>query len=130
MGGHTDGRWRAVALSMAAGAVYDLAFAASILVFTRPAAAMLGLEVPQDAVYLHLNGIFLVLLSGMYLLPARSPERYQGVVAVAAAGRALGFVFLAAAWASGRPGAFLGLALGDLAFAVAHGVLLVRARRS
>lgn len=130
MGERAAGRWRAVALSMAAGAIYDLGFAVAILALTRPAAALLGLEVPDDAVYLRLNGIFLVLLGGLYLLPARAPERYQGVVAVAAGGRALGFAYFVAAWATGRPAAFLGLALADLAFAVAHAVLLARARRS
>ena len=124
------GRWRAVAASMALGAAYDLAFAVAILAFTRPAAALLGLEVPGDPVYLRLNGIFLVLLGGVYLLPARAAERYQGVVAVAVAGRALGFVYFVAAWVGGRPAAFLGLGLADLAFAVAHAVLLWRARRS
>jgi hypothetical protein len=115
---------------MGAGAVYDLGFAVAILAFTRPAAAMLGLTVPEDAVYLYLNGVFLLLVAGMYALPARDAQRYEGVVAVAAAGRAAGFVVLALCWAAGRPAAFLALALVDLAFAGAHAALLARARRS
>jgi hypothetical protein len=88
---------------MAAGAAYDWAFALGILAFPRWSAATMGLALPPDPVYLHLNAIFLLLL---------------------------GAAFLARAWAEGRPAAFLGLALGDLAFAVAHAALLLRARRS
>lgn len=128
--GKTECAWGSVAISMGAGAFYDFAFAAAILAFTHPAASLLGLDVPADAVYLHLNGVFLILLGAIYLLAARRPERYQGVVAVAAAGRALGFVYFMLAWSAGRPPAFLVLALGDLAFAVVHAVLLLRARRS
>ena len=115
---------------MALGAAYDAAFAAGILVFTRSAAALLGLTVPPDPVYLRLNGIFLLLLAGLYLLPAVDPFRYRGVVAIASAGRFLGFAYLATAWLEGRPSAFLALALGDLVFAVAHAVLLRRALRT
>lgn len=121
--------WRAVAVSMAAGAVYDLAFAGAILFATEPAAAILGLEVPEDPVYLRLNGVFLVLLAGLYLLPALDPRRYRGVVLVAACGRTLGFLYLASVWWHGRPPAFLLLALFDLAFAAAHALLLLRATR-
>lgn len=121
--------WRAVAVSMAAGAVYDLVFAGAILFATAPAAAILGLEVPADPVYLRLNGVFLVLLAGLYLLPAVQPRRYRGVVLVAACGRALGFLYLAFVWWQGRPPVFLLLALADLAFAAAHALLLARAAR-
>jgi hypothetical protein len=118
-----------VAASMALGAAYDAAFAVAILAFTRPAAALLRLPVPADPVYLRLNGVFLLLLAGLYLLPAVDPVRYRGVVVVASAGRTLGFVYLAWAWLEGRPAAFLGVAFLDLAFAVTHAVLLLRARR-
>lgn len=119
-----------MAVSMGVGALYDFVFAVAILAFTEPAAALLGLGVPGEAVYLHLNGVFLLLLGATYLLAAFAPERYQGVVAVAAAGRALGGAFFVIAWAAGRPPVFLGLALGDLAFAAVHALLLVRARRA
>jgi hypothetical protein len=123
-------RWAWVARSMALGAAYDAAFAAAILVVTRRAAALIRLEMPADPVYLRLNGVFLLLLAGLYLLPAVDPVRYRGIVAVASAGRFLGFAYLMGAWLEGRPAAFLGLALMDLAFAVAHAVLLLRARGS
>jgi hypothetical protein len=130
MGVTAERRWTWVARSMALGAAYDALFAAAILVFTRPAAALLGLEVPPDPVYLRLNGILLLLLAGLYLLPAVDPVRHRGIVAIASAGRFLGFAYLAAAWLEGRPLAFLALSLGDLVFAVAHAVLLLRARRT
>ena len=122
--------WRAVGISMAAGAAYDGAFAVAILAFPDLSAEWMGLALPADPVYLNLNGIFLLLLGGIYLVAARDPEGHRGVVAVAAAGRLAGALFFAKAFADGRPAAFLWLAAGDLAFAVAHAVLLLRARRS
>jgi len=127
--GGTTRRWRAVAWSMAAGAAYDWVFAVSILLFTEPAAEVLGLEVPPDPVYLHLSGVLLLLLGALYALAVVAPERHQRIVAVASGGRAIGFLFLASAWAVGRPSAFLAVALGDLALAIAHAVLLFVARR-
>lgn len=124
------GRFRALGWSMAAGAAYDWGFALAILAFPSLAARTLGLALPPDPVYLNLNAVLLLLLGGIYLVAARDPAGHQGVVAVAAAGRLLGAAFLARAWAEGRPAAFLWLGAGDLAFAVAHAVLLLRARRS
>lgn len=123
------GRFRAVGISMAAGAAYDWAFALAILAFPGLSARWLGLALPPDPVYLNLNAVFLLLLGGIYLVAARDPEGHQGVVAVAAAGRLLGAAYLAGVWAQGRPAAFLGLGIGDLAFAAAHAILLWRARR-
>ena len=122
--------WRAVGISMAAGATYDWAFALGILAFPDLSAATLGLALPPDPVYVRLNAIFLLLLGGIYLVAARDPERHQGVIAVTAAGRLLGALFLAQAWWDGRPAAFLWLGAADLAFALAHAGLLTRARRS
>lgn len=129
MGGGAEGRdpWRPVGWSMAAGAAYDLVFALAILVARRPAARFLGLELPEDPVYLRLVGVLLLLLAGMYAVAAREPERYRGVVLVAAGGRLLGALFFLAEWAGGEPPAFLGLAGGDFAFGLLHAVLLARA---
>ncbi len=115
---------------MACGAAYDLCFAVAILWFTAPAAALLGLALPADPVYLRLNGIFLLLLAGLYSLPAAAPKRYSGVVAVAVAGRVLGFLFFAATWTAGAATAFLVLGVGDLMFGIVHAALLWRAGRS
>jgi len=115
---------------MWAGAAYDLGFAVAILFFSRRAAELLRLPLPEDPVYLGLNGILLALLAALYVLPALDPRRYRAVVAIAAAGRLLGFAYLLWAWSGGRPAAFLALALGDLFFALLHAALLLRAREA
>ena len=125
-----QGSWKAVGLSMACGAAYDLCFAVAILFFAAPAAALLGLAVPADPLYLRLNGIFLLLLAGLYSLPAVAPRRYSGVVVVAVAGRTLGFLFFAWSWKTGAAPVFLALGTLDLLFAVLHAALLWRTGRT
>ena len=122
--------WSWTARSMAVGAAYDAAFALAILLFLDPAGALLRIPVPADPLYLRFAALLLLILAAVYVLPAREPRRYQGVVAVAAGGRFLGCLFLAWAHRRGAPAAFLGLALGDLGFAVLHAVLLRSARRA
>jgi hypothetical protein len=103
-------------------------FAIAILFVTAPAARLLGLNLPDDLVYLRFNGVFLLMLAGMYVLPALDPRRYRGIVSIAVVGRLLGFGYLGWVWLAGAAPAFAALALADLAFSVLHGVLLVRAR--
>lgn len=122
------GAWRGLALSMALGAAYDLAFGVLILFFPARGADWFGLQLPADLVYLRLNGVFLLMLAALYMLPALDPRRYAGVVVVAVAGRFVGFLYLGGAWLAGRPAVFLLLALGDLFLAVLHGSLLGLAR--
>jgi hypothetical protein len=113
---------------MGIAAAYDLVFGLAILGFHRAAGALLQIPPPADPVFLRLNGLLLLLLAGMYTLPAVAPRRYQGVVVVAAAGRLLGAFYLGyVAW-QGAPRAFAFLACGDLIFAVMHAVLLFAAR--
>ncbi|MBD3866906.1 MAG: hypothetical protein IFK94_02185 [Acidobacteria bacterium] len=126
----TQGPWKAVGSSMACGAAYDLFFAVAILFFTAPAAALLGLAVPEDPVYLRLNGIFLLILAAFYCLPALAPKRYSGVVVLAAGGRILGFLFFTWAWMASDTTVFLILGVADLMFGVVHGFLLWRTGRS
>ena len=111
--------FRPVGIVLAIGAAYDLVFGVAILAFTRRLAALLGLRVPDDPVYLYLNGVFLLVLSGIYAAAAREPERYRLVAPISAAGRTLGFVLFAWAWAEGRPAVFLALGAADLAIAAA-----------
>ena len=125
----TERVWKWVGRSMGIGAGYDLAFAVAILGFGREATTVLGLTFPADPLYLRLNGVFLLLLAGLYALPAMDPMRYRGVVAVAAIGRLLGSLFLTYAWLRGRPLVLLALAMGDLAFCAAHAILLRMALR-
>lgn len=120
--------WRRLGWSMAGGAAYDLAFAVAILAFREPAAGWLGLALPEDPTYLQLNGILLTLLGAIYLVAAADPRRHQAVIAVTAAGRFLGFTFLAGVWLARDVPAFFGLALGDLFFALLHAALLWFAR--
>lgn len=115
---------------MALGAVYDLIFGVAILGFHRTAGALLGITPPSDPVYLRLNGVFLLLLAAIYALPAVAPQRYQGVVAVAAVGRLLGALYLGAVAWHGAPRAFAFLACGDLLFAGLHAGSLIAARRA
>lgn len=115
---------------MALAAVYDFVFAVAILFFTAPAARLLRLNLPDDLVYLRFNGVFLLMLAGMYVLPALKPRRYRGIVSIAAIGRFAGFVYLGWVWYGGGAATFLWLALADLFFSVLHAGLLLRARGS
>lgn len=119
---------RRLGLMLAIGAVYDLVFAVAILVLARPAAAILGLPLPDDRVYLQLNGIFLLILGAIYLAASRDPGRYSAVAPISAAGRVLGFLLFAWAWRGGGPSTFLALGLADLAIAVATTAAWRRAR--
>ncbi len=129
-GASVDPRWRLVGISMALAMVYDFVFAIAILFFTVPAARLLRLALPDDLVYMRFNGVFLLMLAGMYALAAMNPRRYRGIVSVAVIGRLAGFVYLCGVWYGGGAATFLGLALADLFFSVLHAVLLLRARSS
>ena len=102
---------------MAAGAVFDGAFALAILGPTHAAASLLGLTVPPDPFYLYLNGLLLLLLAGLYALPALDPRRYHGLAPVSAAGRLLGFGLFFWGWRAGHPTVFLALGAADLGIA-------------
>lgn len=115
----SDERWQKVRIVLAVGAAYDLAFGVAILGFTRPAAALLGLPIPDDPVYLYLNGVFLVLLAAIYAAAAREPKRYGPVAPISAGGRVVGFGLFLWAWGEGRPSSFLALGLADLGLAMA-----------
>jgi len=121
--------WRSVGIVLALGAGYDLVFGVAILGFTRQAAAILGLSVPDDPVYLYLNGVLLLVLAGLYAAAAREPERYREIAPISAGGRTLGFLLLYWAWTGGRPVAFLALALADLVLAASTIVAWRRAVR-
>jgi len=114
---------------MAAGALYDLAFAVVNLAFPIWASGVLQIPLPADQIYLRLTGVFLFILALVYMLPVIHPGRYLGVVVVAILGRAAGAIFLScAALLYDQPRTFLLLAGGDLFFACVHALLLWRAR--
>jgi hypothetical protein len=105
--------------SLLLGALYDTVFAA--LMVLRPDALATSFALPlPPAFYLHLTAVLLLMLAAAYVLAARDPRRYSGVVAVAAGGRLLGAVALGLA--ALRP-EWSGLALpaaADAAFGIAH----------
>ena len=122
-------RWRGVGTLMGIGAVYDGVFGIAILAFTGPASRLLGIPLPDDPFYLHLNGVFLLILAGLYGAAAAAPERYRAIPPISAGGRVLGCALFAQAFVAGRPWMFLALGLLDLALAVATLVVWRRATR-
>lgn len=122
--------WTDLSRAMGFGALYDLAFGLAILGFTREAAGLLGLTVPDEPVYLHLNGVFLVLLAGLYALPALDPRRYQAIAPLSAAGRGIGCLVFARAWLAGGPATFAALGAADLAIGAVTLALWRRARQT
>lgn len=104
---------------LAIGAAYDVFFGVAILAFTAPAAALLGLTVPADPIYLYLNGVFLLILGAVYAAAAADPGRYPAVAPISAGGRVLGCVLFVWAWRGGGPRTFLALGLVDLALGAA-----------
>jgi len=113
---------------LALGGLYDLLFGVAIVVFTRPAAELLGIRVPDEPVYLYLNGVFLLILGAVYIAASRDPERYPAVPPIAAVGRLLGCFLFAWVWRGGGPPAFLSLGLGDLALGIVTFAAWRRAR--
>jgi len=120
-------RWQAVGRALAVGSVFDGVFAAAILLATRPAAAILGLTVPSDPIFLYLNGVLLAILAGVYAAAARYPMRYRAIAPVSAVGRVAGFGLFVWAWSGGRPSTFLALGCVDLAIGMVTFVLWRRA---
>ncbi|MDY7096003.1 MAG: hypothetical protein SX243_23760 [Acidobacteriota bacterium] len=112
---------RLLSLSLVVGALYDLSFAALMVLAPQLPAKILGLPLPGEAFYLWLMAVFLLMLAGLYILAAREPRRYSAVILVAIGGRFLGAVAFAAA-AFGNPdlGGLYPLAAADLLFAIAH----------
>ena len=110
--------------SLALGALYDAAFAVLMVTAPRLPARLLRLPLPplpEGAFYLWIMAVLLLMLASLYLLAAREPRRYAGVVAVAAGGRLLGgLAFVAAAW--GHPGlqGLYPLAAADFGLGLAH----------
>jgi len=120
-------RHRQIALlrgNLVLGALYDAGFA--VLMVTAPGlpARLLRLPLPplpEGAFYLWIMAVLLLMLASLYLLAARQPHRYAGVVVVAAGGRVLGGLAFVAA-ACGHPGlqGLYPLAAADLGLGLAH----------
>jgi hypothetical protein len=109
--------------SLVAGAVYDLGFAALMVVAPEGPARWLRLPLPppNGAFYLWILAILLSMLAALYLFAARDPRRYSAIVAVAIAGRTAGALAFALAALRGPELAGLyPLAAADLAFGLLH----------
>jgi hypothetical protein len=122
-------RFRLLALlrgSLAAGAVYDLAFAALMVLAPALPARVFGLPLPplpRGAFYLWILATLLTMLALLYLAAAYDPRRYSAIIAVAIGGRALGALVFAAAALSGQDlRGLLPLAVADLAFGAVHAI--------
>ncbi len=109
-------------VSLALASAFNLTLA--VLLFVAPGlpARWLHVEVPgEPAVYLWLLASLLAMLSCLYLLAARDPRRYSGVILVAIGGRALEALVLGAGAASRPELSGLWLLAGvDLAFSASH----------
>ena len=103
------------------GAIYDLGFAALMLVAPEIPMHLLSLPLPGEDFYLAVLAVLLTIVASCYLLAAWDPERYAAVIVIAIAGRAAGAIALATA-ASGRPdlGGLWPLAGADATFALLH----------
>ncbi len=115
---------RLLRASLVLGALYDLAFAAMMVLAPQLPARLLSLPLPGERFYLWLLAVLLAMLAVLYLVAAEDPRRYSAVVGVAALGRCAGAAVFALA-AQGRPElcGLWPLAGVDLAFGVAHGWL-------
>jgi hypothetical protein len=91
-------RFRFLALlraSLVAGALYDFGVAVLMVAAPQVLSRAFAVPLPGERFYLHLLALLLLMLSGLYLLAARDPRRYSGVVAIAIAGRLVGGVLFA-----------------------------------
>ena len=110
---------RLLRASLALGAAYDAAFA--VLMVAAPGWLARGLRLPlPPRFYLWLLAVLLLMLAALYLLAARDPRRYSGIVRVTIAGRLAGAAALglaaarepawSALWGSAAADALLGIA--------------------
>jgi hypothetical protein len=120
-------RFRLLALlraSLVAGAVYDLAFAALMVVAPAVPARIFDLPLPplpRGAFYLWILATLLSMLALLYLAAAYDPRRYSAIIAVAIGGRVVGALAFAIAALSGPDlRGLLPLAAADFAFGAVH----------
>ncbi len=112
---------RLLRLSLVVGALYDVAFAAMMVLAPQVPGRWLELPLPGERFYLWIMAVFLLMLATLYLLAVRDPRRYSGVIAVAIVGRTAGaLAFALAAWLQPELWGLWPLAVADFLFAVAH----------
>lgn len=116
---------RLLRLSLVLGALWDLAFAAAMLLAPELPARLLRLPLPGPGAefYLAVLAVLLAMLAALYLIAAHDPRRYSGVVAVTVAGRTAGGVVLVLAASGGADlGGLYPLAAADLFFGLSAGL--------
>src|SRR4051794_23835658 len=110
--------------SLVAGAVYDLGFAALMVVAPQTPARIFDLPLPplpRGAFYLWILATLLAMLALLYLAAAHDPRRYSAIIAVAIGGRTVGaLAFLVAALSGHDLRGLLPLAAADFAFGALH----------
>jgi hypothetical protein len=121
--------FRLLRASLVLGALYDLGFAALMLLAPQLPSRLLGLPLPGERFYLWILTVLLAMLAALYLVAADDPRRYSAVVLVAACGRCAGAAAFALA-ALHRPdlGGLWPLAAADLGLGLVHGSLWVTQR--
>jgi hypothetical protein len=114
---------RLLRASLLLGALYDLGFAALMVLAPGLPARWLSLPLPGEAFYLWLLAALLAMLALLYAAAARDPRRYSAIIVVAILGRASGALILALA-ARGRPelAGLWPLCAADAGFAACHAV--------
>ena len=110
--------------SLVVGALWDVAFALLLTFAPEATARNFGLPLPplpEAAFYLWIFAVVLLMLAALYVIAARDPRRYSGILAVAIGGRILGGLVLltAALRPPGLPGLYP-MAAADLGFGIAH----------
>lgn len=106
--------------ALALGALVNLGAAVALVAVPRRAGEALGATLPEARTVLWLLAGLLASLALLYLLAARDPRRYSGVVLALIAGRLLGSLALGGgALARPDPGQLWLLAAVELAFAAA-----------
>lgn len=115
---------RLLRASLVLGALYDLVFAALMVLAPQLPARLLQLPLPGERFYLSILAVLLTMLALLYLVAAEDPRRYSAVVVVAALGRCAGAVAFGAS-AFGRPDlqGLWPLAAVDLGFGLVHAFL-------
>lgn len=120
--------WRMLFL---AAAIFN--FAAGLPLLLTPALMLQTLEVPapDDLTFHRMCGLLVVCFGVLYAMFAQDLARYKPLVWVAVLGKAGVFAIFAYSWMQGlAPPRALGVAMGDLAFAVAFLVFLLTSKKA
>lgn len=106
-------------------AIFNWLVGAPLLLSPEPLLGMLEVAAPADLTFHRMSGLLIVCLGAVYAFTAQELARYRPLIWIAVVGK-LGVVgIFALAWAQGfTPARAFGLALGDLAFALAFIVFL------